>query len=103
MKTPLLIDVPKDSPSKAEKIKAFKAQHEIETHDAPCNGDTRWVAAHMPSCRKLGYGVTENSTMFECVMHVGRLMDEGGLTGYGKSEIAAVRELCSNLKIPCDL
>lgn len=104
MKTPPLLTVPKDSPSLRARLTAFKNVHDIETHTNGDNTDpTRWVAAHMPSCRKLGYGVTATMGLFECSMKVGRLMDEAGYTAYGSGELSAIRKLCEQLDIPCDL
>lgn len=99
-KTPMLFDVPKTHPSRKDRIKAFKAANEIQTHKC-CDGD--WMAAHMPSCRKLGYGVTATSDLFECAAKVCRLMDEAGYTGYGDTEREAIQQVCENLDIPCDL
>lgn len=105
MKTPFLLDVPKDSPTRREKIQAFKAKHEIQTHSAGKRGDDlqQWMAGHLPSCRSLGYGCTPTSDLFECASHVCRLMDEAGYVAYADTEREAIRELCDNLGIPCDL
>lgn len=100
MKTPNLLDVPKTAPSRKEKLEAFKKQHGIETHYAPGLG---WLAMHLPSARKFGYGITEESTMFDCEMKVGRLLMEAGVTDTGETEREAVRMVCTNLDIPCPL
>ena len=106
MKTPNLFDVPKDSPTRKERIAAFKKENGIETHD--CGGPSddeypRWVAAHMPSVYKLGYGVKEGMSLGECAALVCRLMDEAGYTAYGRTQREAITRLCYGLKIPCNL
>lgn len=104
MKTPNLIDVPKSAPSRRAKLKAFKAQHGIETHNAGSSwGNGRWIACHMPSARKFNYGVTDKSDFFDCQMKVCRLLDESGVNEYGNTEREAIRGLCDNLEIPCSL
>lgn len=98
MRTMTLIDVPKDNKSKRTKLTELKNRLGIETHR--CAGeDAPWMAIHLPSARKFGYGVTETSDMFDCVSKVGRLLDEAGVCTYGKSEQDAVRQLCENLKL----
>lgn len=96
-KTPYLLDVPKMAPSKKERLKQFCAENGIETHNG--NLGLPWMAAHMLSARKFGYGVTEKSDLFDCVSKVGRLMDESGITAYGKTEREAVTRLCDGLGI----
>jgi hypothetical protein len=103
-RTPNLLDVPKTHPSRSEKIHAFKTAYQIETHD---NGDAtdpgRWLAGCLAYARKLGYGVTRHSNLFDCIQKVGRLMDDAGYCAHGKTEIEAIRRVCENLKIPCEL
>jgi hypothetical protein len=106
MKTPNLLNVPKDSPTRKERIEAFRKLNGIETHD--CGGSCddeypRWVAAHMPSVYTLGYGVKDGMSLGECAALVCRLMDEAGYTAYGKTERKAIICLCDNLGIQCDL
>jgi len=106
MKTPLLLDVPKSHPSRKERIEAFKKLHGIETHCAKGETDDeypKWMAAHLPSARKLGYGCTETSTLIECVLNVARLMDETGIADHGKTEAEAIRRVCANVGIPCPI
>lgn len=103
MKTPPLLTVPKDSPSLRARLTAFKNANGIETHNSGGTDDGRWLAAHLPSCRKLGYGVTEKSSLIDCSCKVGRLMDEAGYTAYGPGELSAIRKLCEQITIPCDL
>jgi hypothetical protein len=101
-RTGLLLDVPKDSPSKAERVKAFKAKHEIDTH---CCDKSDWMAVLMPAARRIGsaYGVKKTDGMAEIGAKVGRLVDEAGHSGYGRSEAEAIRALCEQNNLPCDL
>lgn len=104
-KTPPLFEVPKTAPSRRDKIKAFKAEHVIETHH--CGSMSRkehpWMACLMSSARKLGYGVTEKSDLFDIIAKVGRLADEAGICVTGETEIQAIRTLCENNGIECNL
>lgn len=105
-KTPLLFDVPKDSPTRKEQIEAFKAKHSIETHNAgPKWGRENypWSACLMPAARKFGYGVTEQSNIYDAVAKVGRLLSEAGYLVEGRTEREAIQMLCQNCDIPCDL
>src|SRR5688500_6970377 len=91
MKTPNLIDVPKMGPSKRDKVKAFKEKHGIETHHAVgmARKEHPWLACHMPSARTFGYGVTEQSTLFDCVSKICRLLDEAGVLVEDETEVKA--------------
>lgn len=83
----------------------FKEKHQIETHFCR-DGNPDWLAMHMPSARKFGYGVTAESTMFDCVAKVGRLLDESGVAGYGDTEadaIVATCQACGITVLPNDL
>lgn len=96
MRQEFLLEVSADRPTHHRRLQIFKRENGIVTHN--CDGD--WMAAHMPLCRQLGYGVTSQSSLFDCVAKVGRLMDEAELTAYAKSERGAVRLLCEQLKQP---
>lgn len=108
MKTPLLFNVPKDRPSRKERIKAFKELHGIETHYAGRTWGKKnnpWDACLMPRARQIGsnYGCNETSTLGELVGSVCRLLEEAGVLVTGETECDAIRTLCENNKIPCDL
>lgn len=97
----MLFDVPKNPP----RIQAFKAKHQIQTHYAP-GCEPPWCALNMPEARKFGYGVTSDSSFFDCVAKVGRLLDESGIMGYGETEAEAIIESCKACGItvlPSDL
>jgi hypothetical protein len=99
-KHPTLFDVPKDSPSRQQRLDVFKKQHGIETHRALGKpSEWPWMAAHLPSARSFGYGVTPQSDLFDCVMKVGRLMDESGVASYGRTEAEAVEAVCKAVGI----
>lgn len=94
-----------DTPTRPPKIETFKEAHEIQTNFA--NGCVMpWAALHMPTARKFGYGVTEQSDIVDCVAKVGRLLDETGVMGYGETEADAIIETCKSCNItvlPSDL
>lgn len=105
MKTSNLFDVPKTAPSCAERIAAFKRQHKIETHRSRelTKEQEPWCACLIERARQLGYGVTSESDLFDCVAKVGRLMDEADLFVTGETEVKAIRLLCELNKIECPL
>lgn len=88
MNQPLLFDVPKDTPSRRERLRAFKTQHGIETHKSL---NVCWLACLMPRARRFGYVVTADSDLFDCMSKVGRLLDEAEVTAYGSTELEAVK------------
>jgi hypothetical protein len=98
---PKLFEVQKDSPTHKEKLHAFMSANGIETFHS--TGFTRdelpWTAAHMKSCRELGYGVEPDDDIGTCFAKVGRLMEEAGYVAYGKTERDAVEKVCENLRI----
>ncbi len=103
MKTPPLIDVPKTGLSRYQKLKAFKKANEIQTHHCPSLPDMPWMALHMPSARELGYGASFEWDFMDFVAKLGRLLDEAGISDYGKTEREAVRRVCENVGIPCEI
>lgn len=107
MKTPLLINVPKDSPSRKEKLDAFKAKHQIETHNAgPGWGKANhpWSACLMSAAREMGEEYeTPVKNIGDAVAHFCRLLDEAGLLVTGETERDAVRRLCEKNDIVFDL
>lgn len=94
-----------DVPTNERPIERFKRVHQIETHHAP-GCEPPWCALHMPTARQYGYGVTDQSSLFDCVAKVGRLLDESGVMGYGATEAEAIIETCKACNItvrPSDL
>jgi len=91
-----LLEVPTDSPTHRRRLQIFKRENGIET----CNLKDEWMAAHLPSCRRFNYGVTWESSLFDCFVKVGRLIEEAGYATYGKSEREAVQNLCVSLGQP---
>jgi hypothetical protein len=99
MKTPNLLEVPKTGLTRREKIKAYKAKHGIETvRSEGC--EPPWCALHLPSARKFGYGVTDQSDFMDCVCKVGRLLDESGVMCYGETEREALIALATACHLP---
>lgn len=102
MKTPYLFDVPRTAPSRRDRLKEFKAKHEIETFYSH-GVDDPWLACHMPTARKNGYGIPFDSTMPVYQAAACELLDQDGVNAYGETEREAIRAVCENLGIPCDL
>ena len=107
MSTPqlTLIDVPRDvSACLSARLAAFKAKHGIVTHS---NRDThdpgRWVAVKIPPHRLDSGKPLDGIPLWEMFADFGRLLDEGGWTGYGRSQREAIRELCREQGIDCDI
>lgn len=72
------------------------ALYQIETHYAGKGwpkDEGPWMAMLMPAARKMGYGATETSTLFDVMMKVGRLTDEAEISVYGSTEREAVERL----------
>lgn len=106
MKQELLFNAPKTRPSKAKKLSEFKSQHGILTHDSgrqPDGGIMRWVAVKVPPKRLDDGGPIKGMSLFDMCANFCRLLDEGGWTGYGNSELEAVRDVCKTRGICCDL
>lgn len=89
------------APSAARKLHLLKREHGIETHHCPgmklSGAGPDWMAAWMVGSRRFGYGVTPESSLFDCVALVGRLMDEAGYTAYADTEREAVEQLLEQI------
>ncbi len=94
MKQPLMFDVPK-APTKRQLAKQLNG---IVTHYSS-NCEMPWMAAHMPSIYKMGYGVKHGMSVGECFSLVCRLIEEAGYCAYGNSEDEAIIQLCKQLGI----
>ena len=95
MKTPLLIEVPKDSPSRKQLLEAWKKANGIWTHYCRNIAEAPWAAL------KLQRGELRHPWIViaeEC-----RLLEECGRLVGGMTEREAIRKLCQNLDIPCIL
>jgi len=105
VRTPLLLDVPKDSPTRKQRLEQIKSLLMIQTHYCDGLPDAPWMAMHMPAARSIGkpYGVKPTDDMFECMWHVYRLLDEAGVVQEGKTERDAIRKLCDHLGLPLNL
>jgi hypothetical protein len=95
MITPNLLDVPKDSPTRRERMAAFKAAHGIKTHDAGVDDHDRWIAVMFDEAWKR-YAVYcgGDKTVFGLMAGACRLVEEAELCAHGATEFAAIRELC---------
>lgn len=103
MKQILLLDVPPQAQSKAAQITAFKKEHGILTHRSWSCGDCRWMAVKVPPRRLDNGGPIAGMSLFDMAANFCRLLDDGGWTGYGKGELSAIRALCENRGITCNL
>lgn len=103
MKTPNLIDVSKDSPSKADKLEAFKKEHGIWTHRATiAKQDYPWSALLLPTNPhyELPYQeFVKDLEPVEIIAGYCRILDEAGFLVTGKTESEAIDRLCVNIGI----
>lgn len=95
-----LLEVPPDRPSTKARIDAFKVEHRIWTHRA--TGWKRiehpWSALLVP--KEVNY---DELSVMEYIAGYCRLADEGGWLVTGEGELTAIRRLCNNVDIICDL
>jgi hypothetical protein len=104
-KTPYLLTVAQDRPTRSQRVTKFKAQHFIHTHNAGPGWkkeDHPWSACHMPTAYKCGY-IKQGCNMFDAVARAGQLLEECGVLTTGETEAHAIRRLCENLELHCDL
>lgn len=98
MKTALLFDLAPDRKSDRVKLTEFKRAHGIRTHHwrnmKP--SDLPWMA-FKPF--KADEGKSTMQIMGESV----RLYEESGHLATAEGKLSAVRKLCQQLKIPCNL
>lgn len=103
-KTPNLIDVPKDSPSKRDRLEAFKKLHGVWTHYAAgmSREEEPWTALLVPKA-KLLVDDQEAVEPMDLIAGYCDWLDERGVMVYGKTEREAIRTLCERNGIVCDL
>jgi len=104
MKTPNFLEIPKDSPSRKERIESFKRLHGIQTHDAGSEwprSDLRWCALLFELAWGHFSGYCKEKSLVGLMAGACRLVDEYGLVGFGDTEIEAIHDLCSQNKIHC--
>ncbi len=88
------------SPGGKGKLHAFMLLHGIVTHGMPgkLEGDeagTKWVAVKVPHKRlDNGKPMKKAMSLPEMFAWFGRLLEEGGWTGYGRTEAEAVEAVC---------
>lgn len=105
MKTPNLFDVPKDSPTRKERIEAFKIANDIETHYSDALPEWPWIAVKMDLARDVRepYRTCDDNSMGAVMADVCRLLDEAGICADGKTEASAIQKLCANLELVCTI
>lgn len=97
MKQARLFDQPPDSPSLHQRLAQFKKLHRIWTYNhTNSRDDYPWTALLVPDSVKDGGEI-------EYIAAMCRVADEGGWLVTGTGELSAVRTLCRNMEIKCDL
>jgi len=104
-RTPMLLDVPRDSPTRKQRLSAIKSALMIETHYCRGMNELAWLAVHMPSALAMGkgYGIKSTDDLFECFSKIGRLLDESGIAQYGRTEREAIHKVCEHLGLPINV
>ena len=105
MKTPMLLEVPKDSFTHKQRLNQIKSLCQIETHNCKIE-DEPWIAVHMPQAIKLvGPYVPdgEPKDLFTLFFHGCRLMRDCEVMMTGNTEREAVRKLVGALGLPLTL
>lgn len=99
MKNQLLIEVPKDSPTRKQKLNAFKKAFGIWTHYAAhMPPDERWIALNVSTARK--FWNEPDMSPWDLISNYCRVLEEQGLLEEGKSERDAIAKICANRGIP---
>lgn len=100
----LFENVPPSAPTAAQCVARFKTAHGILTHSAACAPKQgKWLALKIPPRRLDNGEPTAGLSLSGMFAHFGRLLDEGGWSAYGATEREAIREVCRQQKLPCDL
>lgn len=87
-------------------LRAFKERNGILTHDAGRDFDpaeSRWLAVKVPPRRLDDGGPIAGMSVGEMMACFCRLLDEGGWTGNGPTQLEAVKACAEARKIPFDL
>lgn len=107
MTTPLLLDVPKTHMSRYEQIRAFKERKGIWTYRSNLTRqDHPWLAMLEHKARQAAAGELDEGdpddpiSLMACYC---RILDEMGLIATGTGELDAIRRLCTQNRIPCEL
>ena len=98
MRHPLLLEVPPVAPSRHSRLARFKRRHGIKTWRTPGmrRADEPWIAV-LPISKDLGKDILD--LMAESC----RLYEESGKLAYGTGELSAVRTLCEQTGIRCEV
>lgn len=112
MKQLSLLEVPKDSPGRNDNIRAFKKKVGIWTHSSGEESTTeypKWMAMLMPVD---GDGMKryddhraycKSDEPNEIIAGYCRILQDSGRIDYGHTERDAIKNLCSENRITCDL
>lgn len=98
MSEPKLLDVPRSAPNKAKLLRDFKNQHDIQTHRAThmAREDHPWLALRP-------FAEDDRKDIGTIMAESCRLYEEAGQCATGTGELTAMRTLCQQLNIPCNL
>jgi hypothetical protein len=93
-----LLDVPATDASRGAKLAALKKEHGILTHRSGClgKGEKPWIAL-------LPIEEDKGKDLFDIMAESCRLYDESGWCAYAEGELSAVRLLCQQRGIACEL
>lgn len=101
MRTPNLIDVPQDRPTRKQMITRLKIEHMIQTQDAGRGWEpkeNRWIGCHMPSAYQCPY-VPPGCDLFTATAKACRILEDTGLLVEGPTEWEVILKVCANLEI----
>lgn len=93
-----LLDVPKSAPSLRQRITAFKKLHGILTFKT-----SRMKREEYPWIAVLPVEEDKGKDIGTIMAESCRLYDESGYLAEGTGELSAIRTLCQQLEIKCDL
>lgn len=107
MRTPNLLKVPKDSPTRKERIESFKKEFDIETHYCKAFEDEHfpWMACKMDIAKRIRqpYRTSQSESLGAIMADVCRLLEESGVVAEGNTEAESIRQLCANLDMICTI
>lgn len=105
MKQPLLLEVPKDAPSRKDRLKSFCAENGIWTYSCGPEFEdwNKWNAMLMPGNKsdiRVPYqDCFKSNDPMEIIAGYCRVLEETGFLVEGKTEWQTVQLLCANVGI----